>query len=151
MVRFLNGELVMMLDQVSLRLIEELTKDASRKYTEIASILGKSDTAIRKRVKKLKEQGIIKRYTIEVDQKKMGYEFTSFIGFDVEAAAYTSILQEVKTWKRVQSIFQTSTDHDFLMECWFHNHDELMVFLQKLENLKGVTRVCPATVIERLK
>ncbi|MHA2176147.1 MAG: Lrp/AsnC family transcriptional regulator [Candidatus Hodarchaeales archaeon] len=140
-----------MLDSVSLQLIDELTKDSSRTFIEIAQELGRSDTAIRKRVKKLKEQGIIKRYTIEVDQRKMGYELTSFIGFDVEAEAYTSILQEIKTWKKVQSIFQTSTDHDFLMECWFHNHDELMAFLQKLENLKGVMKVCPATVIQRLK
>jgi Lrp/AsnC family transcriptional regulator for asnA, asnC and gidA len=81
----------------------------------------------------------------------MGYELTSFIGFDVEPEAYTAIIKEIKTWKKVRSIFQTSTDHDFLMECIFHNHDELMAFLEKLENLKGVIKVCPATVMERLK
>ena len=43
-----------------------------------------SDVAIRKRVKKLINLGIIKRFTIEIDQRKPGFELTAFIGFDVK-------------------------------------------------------------------
>ncbi len=110
-----------------------------------------SDVSVRKRVHKLKKEGIIKRYTIEIDQRKLGFELTAFIGFDVEAESYISIINEIKGWKQVQSIFQTSLDHDFLMECWFRNNDDLTAFIKKLENLHGVTKVCPATVIQRIK
>ena len=106
---------------------------------------------MRKRVLKLKKDGIIKRYTIEIDQRKLGFELTAFIGFDVEAESYTSIINELKDWKQVQSIFQTSLDHDFLMECWFRDNDDLTAFINKLENLNGVTKVCPATVIQKIK
>ena len=133
------------------KLISALSEDSSRKWTELARELNVSDVTIRKRVEKLKEEGIIKRFTIEIDQRKLGYYLTSFIGFDAKAELYRDIYNEIKTWKEVRSIFQTSLDHDFLMECWFKNNDDLTAFLNRLEKLKGVTMVCPATVIERLK
>ena len=133
------------------QLLDKLAEDSSRKWTELAQELNISDTAIRKRVKKLQEDGVIKRFTIEIDQRKLGFELTSFIGFDAQAESYLEILDEIKNWKEVRSIFQTSLDHDFLMECWFKNNDDLTAFIGRLEKLKGVTMVCPATVIQRLK
>lgn len=133
------------------QLLDKLTEDSSRTWKELAQELSISDTAIRKRVKKLREEGVIKRFTIEIDQRKLGYELTSFIGFDTQAELYVDILEEIKTWKEVRSIFQTSLDHDFLMECWFKNNDDLTAFIGRLEGLNGVTMVCPATVIQRLK
>ena len=129
----------------------EIAQDSSRSFRELAKKLPISDTAIRKRVNRLTKEGIIKRYTIEIDHRKLGYELTSFIGFDTEPDAYTSILETIKDWSEVRSIFQTSIDHDFLMECWFKSNDELTSFIKRLENLHGVTHVCPATVIQRLK
>ena len=133
------------------QLLDKLAEDSSRKWTDLAQELNISDTAIRKRVKKLQEDGVIKRFTIEIDQRKLGFELTSFIGFDAKAESYLEILDEIKSWKEVRSIFQTSLDHDFLMECWFKNNDDLTTFIGRLEKLKGVTMVCPATVIQRLK
>ena len=133
------------------QLLEKLSEDSSRKWTQLAQELNVSDVTIRKRVNKLIEEGIIRRFTIEIDQRKLGYELTSFIGFDARAELFVDILNEIKTWKEVKSIFQTSLDHDFLMECWFKNNDDLTAFLKRLEKLKGVTMVCPATVIQRLK
>ena len=132
-------------------LLTVLAQDSSRSFRELASILPISDTAIRKRVRKLTDQGIIKRYTIEIDQRKLGYELTSFIGFDTDASSYTAIIKQVQDWPEVRSIFQTSIDHDFMLECWFKNNDELTAFIKRLESLTGVTQVCPATVIQRLK
>jgi len=133
------------------QLLNKLTEDSSRTWKELAKEFNISDTAVRKRVKKLRDEGIIKRFTIEIDQSKLGYEFTSFIGFDIQAELYIDILEEVKNWEEVRSIFQTSIDHDFLMECWFKNNEGLTDFIGRLEKLNGVTMVCPATVIRRLK
>ncbi|MFX1283710.1 MAG: Lrp/AsnC family transcriptional regulator [Promethearchaeota archaeon] len=132
-------------------LLTALQINSNISYVELSKKFKVSDVSVRKRVHKLKKEGIIKRYTIEIDQRKLGFELTAFIGFDVEAESYISIINEIKGWKQVQSIFQTSLDHDFLMECWFRNNDDLTTFIKKLENFDGVTKVCPATVIQRIK
>ncbi|MHA1995910.1 MAG: Lrp/AsnC family transcriptional regulator [Candidatus Hodarchaeales archaeon] len=132
-------------------LLNYLLQDSSKNWKELANLLNVSDTAVRKRVNNLKKEGIIKRFTIEIDPRKLGYELSSFIGFDVDAESYIQTIEEVKEWPEVKSIFQTSLDHDFLMECWFKDNDHLTVFLRNLEQLSGITKVCPATVIQRLK
>ena len=132
-------------------ILYELLDNSNISYVDLANKFKVSDTAIRKRIKKLTEEGIIKRYTIEIDPKKLGYELTAFIGFDVETESFISITQELKNWKQVRSIFHTSLDHDFLMECWFKDNNDMTEFITRLESLKGVTKVCPATVIQRIK
>ncbi|MFX0085326.1 MAG: Lrp/AsnC family transcriptional regulator [Candidatus Hodarchaeota archaeon] len=132
------------------KILEALRENSRKSFLELGDELNVSDTAIRKRVMKLKEEGVIK-FTIEVDPKKLGYDLTSFIGFDVKANYFISVIEELKSWIQIQSIFQTSLDHDFLMECWFRDNDDLTNFIKKLESLNGITRVCPATVIQRIK
>ena len=38
-----------------------------------------------------------------------------------------------------------------LAECWFTNSDGLNEFVKKLSGMDGVTRVCPAIIVERIK
>ncbi len=132
-------------------LLDILVQDSSRSWKQLADIFHVSDTAVRKRVNKLRKEGIIKRFTIEIDPRKLGFEISSFIGFDADAVLYRQALEEVKAWPEVRSIFQTSLDHDFLMECWFKNNDHLDSFIEKLEKLPGITKICPATVTQKLK
>ena len=63
-----------MVDEKDLRIIEILQKDARTTYTEIAKRLRVSESTIRKRVKQLEDDGIIKGYTINVDPTKLGYK-----------------------------------------------------------------------------
>jgi Lrp/AsnC family transcriptional regulator for asnA, asnC and gidA len=144
-----NGGIMVFLNNDAI--LSELMDNSNISYVELANKFNVSDTAIRKRVKKLTEEGVIKRYTIEIDPRKLGYELTAFIGFDVETESFIKITQELENWKQVRSIFHTSLDHDFLMECWFRDNTDMTNFITKLEALKGITKVCPATVIQRIK
>ena len=49
------------LDDVDLRLLEELERDADRPNVELARIVGLSPAATHKRVRRLKDEGVIQR------------------------------------------------------------------------------------------
>jgi len=49
---------------------------------KIAEKLGVSETAIRKRIRKMEKNGIIKKYTVEIDPRKLGYNVIALIGLD---------------------------------------------------------------------
>jgi len=38
-----------------------------------------------------------------------------------------------------------------LAECWFRNLEDLTQFVEGLERSPGVTRVCPAVVLQKIK
>ena len=134
-----------------LMIIEILMKDARTPYTEIARKLGVTEAAIRKRVKKLEEQGIIRGYRAVVDPKKIGYKIVAEIGFDVEPEQYVRAIEQVKKMPEVKRMKSTTGDHMIMIECWFHDSDEMVRFVRRLESIEGVQRVCPAILVEELK
>ena len=110
-----------------------------------------SEAAIRKRIRKLEEEGIIRKYTIEVDHKKLGFEINTIIGIDTKPENYLTVLETLKNMEDVKSLYSASGDHMILIECWFQNSKQLTKFCRKLQEINGVTRICPSIILEKIK
>ncbi len=132
-------------------LVKLLMENARRSYVEIARILSVSEAAVRKRVKRLEDLGIIKGYTIEVDLKKLGYELVAIIGLDVDPEHLLRVMEGLRRCEEVMKLYLTSGDHMLIAECWLKSSQELSNFVKSLESREGVRRVCPAIVLEKLK
>jgi Lrp/AsnC family transcriptional regulator for asnA, asnC and gidA len=134
-----------------LNLIKILMNDSRLSYTKIARVLGVTEAAIRKRVKALEEKGVIKRFTIDVNPKALGYDLDVLIGVDTTPERYVKILEILKKMDEVIGLYTSAGDHMILLRAWFKNTDELNKFIHELESMEGVTRVCPAILLEKLK
>ncbi len=139
------------ISEKDIAIIEFLMKDARMPYTEMARRLGVTEAAVRKRVKKLEEVGIIRGYRAVIDAKRIGYKIVAEIGFDVEPEHYVKVIDAVKNMPEVKRMKSTTGDHMIMIECWFHDSDEMVRFVRKLEGFEGVQRVCPAILVEELK
>lgn len=135
----------------NLKLIEILRENSRTPFLRIAEALGVSEAAVRKSVRKLERDGVIKKYTVEVDPRKLGFEISALIGLDTKPESYLSVLEKLKGMKEAVSVYATSGDHMILIECWFRSANELIEFCKKLESTHGVTRVCPAIILEKVK
>ena len=132
-------------------LIKLLMKNSRTPYVKLGELLGVSEAAIRKRIRKLEEDGVIRRYTIEVDPKKLGFKVNALIGLDTVSERFIAVIEELKAMEEVLGLYSASGDHMILLECWFKDSDELARFVKRLESIRGVTRVCPAIILEKLK
>ncbi|SDK01659.1 DNA-binding transcriptional regulator, Lrp family [Nonomuraea jiangxiensis] len=63
-------------------LIGLLQEDATRPYAELGKAVGLSGGAAHERVRKLRERGVIRRTTIEVDQAALGRGVTAYVLVD---------------------------------------------------------------------
>ena len=90
------------ISEKDMAIIEILMRDARTPFTEIARQIGVTEAAVRKRVKKLEEQGIIKGYRAVIDPKKMGYSVVAMIGFDIEPEHYVKVVEKVRRMKDVR-------------------------------------------------
>jgi Lrp/AsnC family transcriptional regulator for asnA, asnC and gidA len=67
------------LDDKDMHILSLLQKDGRAKYTQIARTLSKAmnqnipDTTILFRIRKLQQAGVIKRFTVSIDQEMLGY------------------------------------------------------------------------------
>lgn len=66
------------LDPIDLRIVKELTKDARISFVQLAKNLKVSNTLVHQRIKKLKEFGILKNATYQLDPWRMGYQTSAF-------------------------------------------------------------------------
>ncbi len=133
------------------QLLKILRENSRTSLVKIAEKLGVTETAVRKRIKKLEKEGVIRRYTIEINPKKIGFEIVSLIGLDTKPENYLSVLEELKEMEEVVSLYSSSGDHMIMAECWFRNSEELSKFVKKLEGIEGVIRICPAIILEKIK
>ncbi|WFO74953.1 Lrp/AsnC family transcriptional regulator [Desulfurococcaceae archaeon MEX13E-LK6-19] len=139
------------LDEKDMKIIEILMSNARSSYSEIAKVLGVSDVAIIKRVRKLEQQGIIKKYTILVDPKKLGYEAVSITGVDVNPEYLFKTVSILKEKDYVKYLALTSGDHQIIATIWAKTRDELAQILDEISKMPGVKRVCPAVILDVVK
>lgn len=67
------------MDAVDYQIITHLLNDGRMAYAQIASQIGLSTATVHQRVKRLKERGYIKSFTVDIDWEAVGYPVDAFI------------------------------------------------------------------------
>ncbi len=141
-----------MLDERDKIIIEMLTKDARTPFTEIAKVLCISETAVRKRVNALEKAGVIRQYTIVVNPSKLGYNLVSLTGVDTLPEKIFEVAEKLKEFEFVKEVYLTSGDHMIMAEVWAKDGEDLSdIISNRIGRIEGVTKVCPAIILEKLK
>lgn len=127
------------LDRVSKAIIEQLQQDGRRSYAAISSAVGLSEAAVRQRVARLIEAGVI-QITAVTDPMQVGFHRTAMVGIivtgDVEqAAGILSSLEEV------DYVVITAGGFDLLVELVCEDDEHLLeVVNNSIRTIPGVTR-----------
>ena len=130
-----------------MRILEFLRRNGRMPKSKIAERLGITETAVRKRIRKLEREGIILGYRAVINYRKINM-ICSFTGIDVEPDSLIDVMKKLKDIDRITAIYLTSGDHDFLVEIVCENVEELERIHKEMARLKGVRRICPAIITE---
>jgi Lrp/AsnC family transcriptional regulator for asnA, asnC and gidA len=140
------------LDDVDMKILEMLEKDARRSFIEIAKKLGVSEATIRKRVLKMQKNGVIKKFTIKVDPEKLGMGTVAIVGIETDPTKLLETAQKLCDFKEIKCVATSTGDHMIMTEIWTKNGRELTKLIsEKIGALEGVKRICPAILLEKLK
>ncbi|RDD52257.1 winged helix-turn-helix transcriptional regulator [Nanoarchaeota archaeon NZ13-N] len=131
--------------------ILEILKNNSRSsYTEIGKMLNLSEGAIRKRVRKMIEEGVIKKFTVIIDYKKVG-KVESLTGINVSPESLLKVIEEIKKIDKIDKIYITSGDHTLIVDIVANSFEELDEIHKKIESIDGVINVYPAPILEIIR
>lgn len=141
-----------MVDEIDERIIEMLIEDGRRPYTEIAKRLNLSESTVRKRVQALVEEGVIRRFTIEVEPSRLGLRTVAIIGVDVDPPRLLEVAQRLSQLREARWVATSTGDHMIMMEVWISDGRALTRLIsERIGRIEGVKRVCPAIILEKLK
>ena len=93
-----------LLDNINLKIIDFLSKDSSTPFVEIAKQIGISDATVHIRVRRLLAAGIINKFTISVDNNRLGYDHLAFMGINVEPGFAEELTDELSKVDEVLEI-----------------------------------------------
>ena len=139
------------IDEKDMKIINLLLENGRISYSEIAKAIGLSDVAVIKRIRKLEQMGIIRKYTILIDPKKLGYKVVSITGIDVEPEYIFNILNILKEKDYVKYLAITSGDHSIIAIIWAKDSDDVAKIHGEIAKMDGVKRVCPAIILDIIK
>lgn len=101
-------------DRAILALLEE---DAKRTTTEIASILGLSRTTVKNRIDRMRDHGVIKRYTVELENPSAGdgRPSTAFFVVQLKRPICRIVYQSIRGWPELLQAWSVTGETDFLL------------------------------------
>ncbi len=125
-------------DDVDKHLVELLQKDARQSSGALAKKLAVSATTVRRRLRKLIKEGVL-RVVAVVDPKKVGLPLITFITFDVAHDKVEAVMARLAKREDVIWVSSTTGRFDVLAVARFASTDELSDFLQKqLPSIEGI-------------
>ena len=107
-----------MLDETDTKLLKILQHDATLSNKELAFRLHKSIAAIHERVKKLKQQGYIKKVVAILDRQKVNMGLISFSQVFLKAhtaEVLNEFEKEVAKFPEVMECYQMAGSYDFML------------------------------------
>ncbi len=138
------------MDEKDLRIIEMLVENARIPKVKIAEKLGVTETAVRKRIQRLEKRGIIVGYKAVVNCRSANLA-CSLTGVDVEPKRIWKVVDVLKEWREVKSMWLTTGDHTLMLEVVTKDLNELLSVHKRIEGIEGVKSVCPSIVLDVLK
>ncbi|MFP7760788.1 Lrp/AsnC family transcriptional regulator [Marisediminicola sp. LYQ134] len=125
------------LDDVSKGIIEQLQTDGRRSYAEIGKAVGLSEAAVRQRVQKLTDSGVMQVVAV-TDPMQLGFFRQAMIGVRV-AGDTTKVAEKLSEIDAVDYVVLTAGSFDILAEIVCENDDELIELLNKrIRSIEGV-------------
>jgi Lrp/AsnC family transcriptional regulator, regulator for asnA, asnC and gidA len=115
------------LDDVSKRIIEQLQEDGRRTYATIGKAVGLSEAAVRQRVQRLLDAGVMQIVAV-TDPMQLGFSRQAMIGVRVEGDI-CAVADQLVEMAEVEYLVITAGSFDLLIEVVCEDDDHLLDLL----------------------
>jgi DNA-binding Lrp family transcriptional regulator len=127
-------------DELDLNILKEFMEDSRITYRKIAKKLGVAPGTVLSRIRKMEKNGVIKKYTVNVDYQKLGYTVTSITEVTVLKGKLVEVEQKLAELPGVCAVYDVTGDVDAIVIGRFKNPSELSRFTKKVLSIPNVER-----------
>jgi len=136
LVRLLFNEknIIMTLDETDKNLLKLIQNDSKQTNKALSNALGLSVTAVYERIKKLENNGVIKKYVALIDKKKVEKDFVAFCHIKLVQHSQDYVVKferEVRKLVEVLECYHISGDYDYLLKVMVEDMEAFREFMVK--------------------
>ncbi len=127
------------MDSTDIKLLKLLQENARYSLKYLAEKVELSTPAVSSRIEKLQNTGVIKGYSVTIDQYKLGFNITAFINLEVPPTGKPDFYQYIETCSNVLECNCVTGSYSMLIKVAFKTTMELDGFIGFLQKSFGVT------------
>ena len=142
------------LDDTDRKILAELQENADRSLDEIARKIGSSKTPVWNRIRKMREQGVIRQQTVILDPDALGLEACFFVLIrtsEHEADWQKAFLETVRKRPEVLEAHRLAGDIDYILKVRVKNARAYDTFYQALISEVKIYNVTALLSMEEIK
>jgi Lrp/AsnC family transcriptional regulator, regulator for asnA, asnC and gidA len=131
-----NGSRQVVLDDVSRAIIEQLQQDGRRSYARIATAVGLSEAAVRQRVQRLLDAGVMQIVAV-TDPMQVGFPRQAMVGVRAQGDV-RSTADRLAGLPEVDYVVVTAGSFDVILEIVCEDDEHLLDTVARIRTVDGV-------------
>ncbi len=148
--RLLNGAAAPGLDDTDRALLRLLAEDARTAVADLAREVGLSAPSTAERLRRLEAQGVIERFTVQIDPRALGYTLQAIVRVKPLPGQLHLVEDEIRRIPEFVECDKVTGDDCFVCRLFLRNIEELDEILLKVgERAETSTAIVKATPVAR--
>jgi len=139
------------MDVIDLKILEELKDDSRISFNIISERIGKTEATVRRRVKKLQDEGVIKKFTIEYNINSKP-KTSATVKVEPDFKEIKRILRELMDIGEITDIWRLSGDCGLFMKVEIDSIEQFNPLIEeKISQIKGIKIVETCFITDVIK
>jgi Lrp/AsnC family leucine-responsive transcriptional regulator len=136
------------LDELDLRLLDALQRNARSTFTELGLIVGLKAPAVHDRVKRLEQRGYIRGYSAQLDATRLGLNLIAFVScYTSPDCAYDEFTRRLSEMPEICEVHSVAGEESFLCKVATRSTQHLDDLLARLKATPGMARTRTTIVL----
>ncbi len=135
-------------DKRDMKILRMLMENGRTSYSNLAKETGLSDVAIKKRVDRLVSKGVIKRFTVDIDARKLGLGLHYMLFIRAEAQSVPLLYKKMSNLMGSEEVMIVSGEYSLIVRGYTRDVESLKGILKDIGKMDGVIEVKPEIVLE---
>ncbi|WP_153978387.1 Lrp/AsnC family transcriptional regulator [Paenibacillus xylanilyticus] len=141
-----------MLDSIDSHILRRLAQNSRISYTDLAKEVGLSGVAVKERIDRLVNQGIIEQFSIVISAEKLGKKISAYLELEVEPAYLNEIIDALKQNDKVAVLYEMTGPCILHIHILVESIEEMEQFMnESIYSLRGIVRAETQILMKRHK
>ncbi len=140
------------LDEVDRAILHSLKENARMSLQEISRRSGISDATIQFRLKRMRANGVIERFTIMTNPAATGYAVTAIMLVQTNNERHDQTVRALANIPEITEVYGILGEYDLFLKVWSKSLDELNTLINdRIRSIEGIEDLHEIVVVERVK
>ena len=126
----------MSLDPIDLILIDAIQQNASRRLEDLGRMVNLAPSSVHERLRKLERDGVIRRWTVDLDAQAVGLDVCAFVG--IRGGKTKVSVEDIAKIPEVEEIHSVAGDLCFLLKVRVPDTTALLALIGQLREIPGI-------------